>query len=207
MEWIPWLGYIASGIVLISLVMKSLKKLRIINLIGAFIFAFYALMIAAYPVLIMNIGIVLINLFYLKQIYGTKDYFQLIEVNAEDAFMLAFIDYYKQDLLKHMAFKDTVLKDSTYRTLIVRNMQPAGLFIAQATHNDALEITLDYATPQYQDFKTGPYVFEKLSDLFKSQGYQTLIAYASSDTHEKYLKRMGFKRLNKADDKQFVMQL
>ncbi len=194
MEWIEWIGYIASLIVLVSLVMKSLKKLRVINLFGALIFALYALMITSFPVFLMNIGIVIINLYYLKQMYGSKDYFELIKVNPTDAFALAFIEYYQDDIKTYMPLKDAVLKNSTYRYMIVRNMHPAGLFIAQAIDEETLEITLDYATPHYQDFKTGPYVFEKINHVLKAEGYKRLIAYAEHESHHKYLMRMGFKK-------------
>ncbi len=207
MEWIEWIGYIASLIVLVSLVMKSLKKLRIINLFGALVFALYALMITSFPVFLMNIGIVIINLYYLKQMYGSKDYFELIEINSTDAFALAFIEYYKEDIKTYMPLKESVLKDSTYRYMIVRNMNPAGLFIAQAIDKEKLEITLDYATPHYQDFKTGPYVFTKINQTFKMQGYKKLIAYAEHDSHHKYLTRMGFEKYPNETDNKYLKTL
>ena len=48
------IGYLASLLVLISLLMTSVVKLRIINLIGSFIFAVYALAIRSYPTAVMN---------------------------------------------------------------------------------------------------------------------------------------------------------
>ena len=41
-------GYLASLLVLVSLLMTSVTKLRVINMIGSFIFAIYALLIASY---------------------------------------------------------------------------------------------------------------------------------------------------------------
>ena len=42
-------GYFASLLVLISLLMTSVVKLRVINMIGSLIFAVYALLICSYP--------------------------------------------------------------------------------------------------------------------------------------------------------------
>lgn len=61
------LGYAASLFVAVSLMMRSLVKLRIINLVGSLLFTAYGLMIAAYPVAVVNGFIVFVNLYYLQQ--------------------------------------------------------------------------------------------------------------------------------------------
>lgn len=74
-NWLEWLGYLASLLVLISLLMNSIIKLRWINLLGSSIFSFYGFLIAALPVGFMNLGIVLINIYHLVKIYHSKEYF------------------------------------------------------------------------------------------------------------------------------------
>lgn len=74
-NWLEWLGYLASLLVLISLLMNSIIKLRWINLLGSSIFSFYGFLIAALPVGFMNLGIVLINIYHLVKIYRSKEYF------------------------------------------------------------------------------------------------------------------------------------
>lgn len=61
------LGYLASVFVAASLTMRSLTKLRVINLIGALLFTAYGLIINAYPVAAVNAFIVLVNIYYLQQ--------------------------------------------------------------------------------------------------------------------------------------------
>jgi hypothetical protein len=58
-------GYAASALIAISLMMSSILRLRIINLAGAAAFATYGLLIHAYPVVVLNSCIVLVNVFYL----------------------------------------------------------------------------------------------------------------------------------------------
>ena len=62
------LGYLASVFVAVSLMMRSLTKLRVINLIGSVLFTAYGLIIGAYPVAVVNGFIVLVNIYYLQQI-------------------------------------------------------------------------------------------------------------------------------------------
>jgi hypothetical protein len=66
-NFLEMVGYTASVLVAISLMMRSLNKLRIINLSGSLLFTIYGFTIGAYPVAVLNAFIVLVNLFYLQQ--------------------------------------------------------------------------------------------------------------------------------------------
>ncbi|PMG44002.1 YgjV family protein, partial [Shewanella sp. 10N.286.52.B9] len=59
-----WVGYLASAVVAISLMMANIKKLRWWNLIGAALFVAYGLAIGAIPVALVNFFIVLIDIYY-----------------------------------------------------------------------------------------------------------------------------------------------
>ena len=61
------LGYSASVLVAISLMMQSVVKLRTINLIGAVLFTIYGLLIGAFPVAFLNGFIAVVNVYYLHQ--------------------------------------------------------------------------------------------------------------------------------------------
>jgi hypothetical protein len=62
------IGYLASLVILLSFVMKDLKKLRIVNTAGCAIFIVYGLLLAySIPIIITNAAIVVINLYYLSK--------------------------------------------------------------------------------------------------------------------------------------------
>lgn len=69
---IEYVGYIASAFIVISLTMTSIIQLRIINSIGCILFIIYGLSVNAYPVVISNLLIVIINLYYLYELYRKK---------------------------------------------------------------------------------------------------------------------------------------
>lgn len=71
------LGYLASVLVALSLTMRSLLKLRVINLVGAMLFTLYGLVIGALPVAALNFFIVLVNIYYLHQMFRTSTSSQL----------------------------------------------------------------------------------------------------------------------------------
>ena len=61
-------GYLGSILVMVSMLMTSVKKLRIVNSIGCVIFTAYALIIHSYPTALMNGFIIIINIHHLIKI-------------------------------------------------------------------------------------------------------------------------------------------
>ena len=70
--FIEWVGYAASIMIAISLIMTDMVKLRIINSIGCVLFAIYGFVVKAYPVGIINIFIFIVNMYYLYKAYNNK---------------------------------------------------------------------------------------------------------------------------------------
>lgn len=192
MNYLEWLGYIASFIILISLLMSSIIKLRWINLLGSIAFGIYGFLIGSLPVAVMNIGIVLINAYYLYKIYGSKEYFQLIEISKDSNYFKAFIKFYQTDILKFFGKTDFEMNPQKLGLYILRDMVPAGIFIASKINETTLEIEIDYAVAAYRDFKLGHYLYEIKKSMFLNLGYTTLTAKAHNDAHKSYLEKMGF---------------
>ena len=59
------IGYLASVVILVSFIMKDIKKLRIINSVGCALFIVYGVLLFSIPLIITNAAIVLINIYYL----------------------------------------------------------------------------------------------------------------------------------------------
>jgi uncharacterized protein with PQ loop repeat len=64
---VEWVGYSAMAVVLISFLMKSVIKLRIVNSLGCLLFVFYGIMLEplSKPIIITNTAILCINIYYL----------------------------------------------------------------------------------------------------------------------------------------------
>lgn len=60
-------GYLSMIVVLVSMLMTDIKKLRIINSIACSMFIVYGYFHEAYPVVLMNAIVIIINLYKLKQ--------------------------------------------------------------------------------------------------------------------------------------------
>ncbi len=199
-EWVEWLGYLASTLVLVSLLMSSIIKLRWINLTGALTFGIYGFLIGSVPVGIMNLGIVLINLYYLQKIYGKEEYFQMLSIEPDSEYFQYFLEHYKEDIKKYFSRHEYNPEESQMGFYILRDMVPAGVFLATEEDSRTLKIKLDFVIPEYRDFKVGEYIFEERKKFFLDLGYQRFLSRAVNEKHRKYLKKMGFKELDGAKE-------
>jgi hypothetical protein len=59
------IGYFGSAMILLSFMMKDMKTLRWVSILGCVIFIVYGSMIGAIPIVITNSAIVFVNLYYL----------------------------------------------------------------------------------------------------------------------------------------------
>lgn len=195
--YLEYLGYLASAVVLISLLMTSIKKLRWINLIGSILFGIYGFMIGSIPTGLMNFGIVIINVYYLIKIYTSEDYFKVMPVSKDEQYLKQFVDFYEKDVRKFSSLTKDDLQKARVKFFVLRNMNPAGLFVANPVDEETLEIELDYVVPEFRDFKVGSYVFENQREFFIKSGYKQFVTYSTNVEHINYLKKMGFQQSSK----------
>ncbi|TVP86894.1 MAG: hypothetical protein EA375_00090 [Acholeplasmataceae bacterium] len=197
---LDWIGYLASLIILISLMMRSLKRLRWINLAGALLFAVYGFMIGALPVGLMNAAIVLINIGYLAQMTQKKDYFTLLEATQDTEYIRHFMAFHGQNIKSYMTLPETIEASDVIKFFILRNTVPAGLFVGRLIDQATFEVLIDYATPAYRDFKMGHFLFKEQKQVFLDKGVQRLVTRPGHDKHQQYLAKMGFKPIRHEDE-------
>jgi hypothetical protein len=69
---IDLIGYLATGLVVLSFAMKNVIALRIVNALGCTAWIVYGTMLQSNPVIITNVGILAINLVYLGRNFLQK---------------------------------------------------------------------------------------------------------------------------------------
>lgn len=191
------IGYAGSFLVIVSMLMTSVVKLRIINTIGSVIFCGYALCIHSYPTAAMQVCLIVINIISLHKLYNTKKEYSAVNVGANDGFLAHFLYAFDDDIKKF--FPDFVKPaDGDKIFLITCGEVPAGVFIAEESAADSpvnttadsneLSVKLDYTTPAYRDCSAGKFVYNYL----KQNGIKKLTAKTKIPSHEKYLRKMGF---------------
>ena len=188
--------------------MSSIVKLRWYNLCGAALMSVYGLLIHAAPVALLNGFIVAIDIYYLSQVYFSKDLFSILQPMPASRYLGRFIEFHRKEIDRVVPEFDGNVPESAMVFFVLRNMVPACLFIAEPVENRTLQIKLDFVIPEYRDFKIGHFLFEEKKTFFPSCGFTRLTATASTTIHARYLAKMGFTELDPDSDvRQFEKQL
>ncbi|MBT3252327.1 MAG: hypothetical protein HN729_08330 [Candidatus Marinimicrobia bacterium] len=193
-NWFEIIGYVASVLVAISLTMSSIVKLRVLNLIGAITFTIYGMLINAYPIAMVNGFIIIINIYFLFDMYGRKEYFSIMVVDKESKYKSHFIEFYQDDILNYNPGYDFSLEKDQCVFFILRDMLPAGLMILEKNDGGSHFVVLDYVIPKFRDFKIGYFLFHDNSRILKSKGIKSIYTSMGNNKHQKYLLKMGFTR-------------
>lgn len=184
------IGYVGSAFVLISFLMATVIKLRIVNSIGSIISVVYGLLIHAYPTVVMNAALLCINIFYLVKMYRYKASFHIVPSSLSDASTKFFLELNKDDITAFFPdFATTTDNQSDFVRLIYCENKIVGLFAAQKESDNTLNILLDYTTKEYRDYSVGHYLFNALT----AENISILHFSQKAINHEQYLKKTGFK--------------
>lgn len=187
---IELVGYLGSALVVISMLMTSVVKLRVVNTVGSAIFMGYALVIGSYPTALMNLFLIGINVYQLIRLFKDQKQYDLIETGLNDGYVRYFLDRQSADIREWFpGFSAQGLEDATV-WLVCCIHQPASLFIGRQTGPDTMDILLDYAAPIYRDTSAGRYLYNRL----KQKGFRTLTFKGSAPGHVAYMEKTGFRK-------------
>ena len=186
------IGYLASTLIVVSLLMASVLRLRVINLVGAVVFTTYGLLIGALPVVLANGAIVIIDIYYLARLLRDRSgsaYFEVVPADPHAPFVARFVAFHLDDI--HASQPDfNGVRDDHLAWLVLRDAVPVGLVLARRV-GDVGHLDLDYVTPAHRDFTAGRVLFGA-SGALRDAGFRQMTAHGSTGLHRRYLARMGF---------------
>ncbi len=188
------LGYAASVLIATSLLMRSIVRLRILNLAGAATFSLYGFLIGAPPVAVLNLMTATINVVQLVRLQRRREIFRILQIRPNAPYLQYFLDFQADDIRRFFpSFRYDVQKDdgSGLALFVLRDLVPAGVLVGDL-HNGMLEVSLDYVIPQYRDMKVGRFLFSDEADFFRRLGVREIMSPADTEVHAKYLRRVGF---------------
>ncbi|OEE37520.1 hypothetical protein A1QO_17435 [Vibrio genomosp. F10 str. ZF-129] len=197
-DWVEWFGYLASLVVLVSLTMASIVKLRVINFIGCLLFAAFAYFIDSYPTMLMNLGIACINVYYLYQLAGSKDQFKLVSATIDSEYFDHFVATYMNEIERQTTASE--LRGANTAFYMLRNNAIAGLLAGTKHDNGSFTVCLDYVTAEYRDLKLAQYFYQSNPESIKSRGIEVLLATARTPDHRDYLMEVGFEQCEDNSD-------
>ena len=191
-NYLQYIGYFASIIIAVSMTMSSIVKFRWINLMGAITFSTYGFFIEAYPIGILNAFIAIIDIFYLIRIYFKKELFTTLEVRGDNRFLIQFLEFHNKEIQKFFPNFTYKPELNTVSYIILRNMAVAGVFLAHRKGNDELIVGLDYVLPEYRDYKSGKYIYQRIRKKLIELGVIKIVTFGHNSKYIKYLKKINF---------------
>ena len=181
-------GYLGSVLVVVSMLMSSVVKLRIINTIGSVISGTYALISGAMPLVLMNGALIVINVYNLFKLLKTEQKYDMFKVKADDSFVAYFLNRYLADIQTYFpSFKADNGSDVAFVVCCEGN--PAGILMGKDLGDGTIDVVLDYSVPTYRDCSVGDFLYGKLA----VQGIMKLTySQEKTEAHAGYLTKMGF---------------
>ena len=186
------LGYVASALVVVSLMMSRLLWLRVVNLTGSSTFTVYGVLIEAWPVVATNGIIAVVNVVYLWRITRTSSWFDLLEVAYTAAYLRRFLTFHGDDIRRFAPHAPLEPQPDHVHLFVLRDMVPAGLVILEPRPDGSAWVHLDYAVPGYRDYRLGRYLYRDRREWLRGRGITLLLADPADGAHARYHRRMGY---------------
>lgn len=184
-------GYAASILVVLSLAMTSVVRLRSISLVGSLTFMAYGLLIESVPIVLTNTAIAGINIWFLRTELGHHRGLGAVVVPADSPFLTDFIHFHLDDIHRFQPTFQMPAHDSLC-LLLTRDGLPAGALVGRR-EADQLHVVLDYVLRAYRDSRLGRWLYGPGAEVFRGQGITRIVSRPGDEVHRSYLERMGFR--------------
>jgi len=190
LTWVDLIGYLASALVVASLAMTSVVRLRIVSLVGSVVFVGYGVALGSIPVIITNTAVAAINIWFLRKEFSANRDLGAVPIAADAPFLQDFLRSHATDIAHfHPEFRAPEADDLVL--LLTRNGLPAGAFVG-SQDGDTLHLKLDYVMSAYRDSRIGTWLYRRGTKAFTEAGVGRIVAEQPSPDLRSYLLRVGF---------------
>lgn len=202
-DWQELVGYAASALVVTSLAMTSVVRLRLFSLAGSVTFTTYGALIGSIPIVITNSAIACINVWFLSRELGGRRDLGAVVVPPDSPFLTDFLARHEAEIRTFQPDYDPA-GSPDFALVLTRDGLPAGVVLGERA-GATLDITLDYVLRAYRDSRLGRWLYGDGARVFRSHDIDTVTTTAGSETHRSYLSRVGFEHDGASD--RFVREL
>lgn len=185
------IGYVASALVVVSLAMTSVVRLRAISLVGSGAFVAYGAMIGSVPIMVTNAAIAALNLWFLRRELGGKRNLGALVVPVDDPFLVDFLSYHLADIHRFQPDFRLEAGAASLALLLMRDGFPAGALIGNQV-DDELVVQLDHVIKPYRDSQISTWLYGSGSSVFRRLGIERISTARGTEAHNNYLTRIGF---------------
>lgn len=199
-DWQELVGFLASALVVTSLSMTSVVRLRMFSLAGSITFTTYGILIGSIPIVITNVSIAGLNMWFLSRELGGRRDLGAVVVPPDSPFLADFLANHATDITTFQPEYE-LRQSPDFAMVLTRDGLPAGVVLGDRS-DGRLDITLDYVLRAYRDSRLGRWLFGDGARVFRSEGIDVVTTPGGNETHRSYLARVGFEY--DADTDRFV---
>lgn len=190
----PYLGYLATLLLALGLLVSNDLKFRWLNTGGNIAFILYGAFLGAVPVMLTNGLLLGINGYFLYKIYHRKELFELLEFSNGGILVDRFLAFYQKDIAAYFPGFQREQLEGNINFVVLRDLVIANIFSAEPGQDGQARVVINYTVPKYRDYKVGRFIFEKERNFLLSKGVKQLwYAAVAHPQHKKFLQVMGFK--------------
>ena len=182
-------GYFASILILVSLLMSSAVKLRVLNAVGAAVFTVYGILIGSYPTAFLNGVSVIVDIYYIVKLLGSRVSYSARRVPVTERGLEEFLRFYRNDIGHHFPTYDFQIGGEDMVFLVYAQANPVGIMVAHRLDEASLLVKLDYSVPKFRDCSVGQFLYTELAQ----NGISRLVTPGGTRDHNAYLQKVGFR--------------
>ena len=151
-------GYIGTALVVISMLMTSVVRLRILNMCGGLISTVYSVFCNAWPIVLMNVILIIINLCQVVIYYRGNGDLCLVETDTEDSSFRYFAEA-NRDRIDSAALNGIKRADNGGKYLVFKGNEIVGFVMVDLSLGAPV---IDYC------YMNNKYGYKKLFQLIKA---------------------------------------
>ncbi|QLQ17029.1 MAG: hypothetical protein HZY73_16760 [Micropruina sp.] len=190
MNWVELVGYAASALVVLSLAMTSVVRLRVISLIGSLTFVVYGALLPSVPIIITNAAVAALNVWFLRKEFSPSRDLGAVPIAVDAPFLVDFLRSHAADIERTWPGAKPG-PTSTFALVLTRDGLPAGALVGRPD-GDTLHLDLDYVMKEFRDSRIGQWLYGPGSRLLRDAGFTRVVRDRPDAAHRSYLKAVGF---------------
>lgn len=183
------IGYVASILIVASLAMTSVVRLRVLSLLGSIAYVSYGVALGAWPIVLANAVIAVLNIWNLYRVLTSTQGLGVSPIAVDAPYLADFLDAHRADIDKFQPGVRPEAGDQAW--LFLRDGLPVGALVGRVEGAD-FEVKLDYVRPPFRDAKLGAWLFGEGFGKLGLSGVRTILANAGTPDHRRYLRGIGF---------------
>jgi hypothetical protein len=194
MAWWEVVGWVGSGLVVLSLMQARVLRFRWLNFVGAVVATVYNAVFAIWPFAAMNGAIAIIDAYWLWRLLRERHdaaVYEVVEVAPDDAYLRHVLKVHATDIAQFRT-RSTLPADERLAFLVTRGDETVGVVLVSDLGAGVGRVELDWVTPRFRDFTPGEFVYRR-SGVFADHGFHRLVTPGGPEQAD-YLTRVGFTR-------------